>query len=90
MTTDEARQKAECHLAALRKKSPFRDALGIRSVVRFEELQGRAPSLYGTPLEGCWIVYLKMPLRGLQSSTILVIDDATGALKYSGSAFDEG
>jgi hypothetical protein len=90
MNRDEARLKAESHLAALREKGQLLDASGVGQVVRFEELQARAPMLYGTPLEGRWIAYLKMPSWGLGSSTILVIDDATGALKYSGNANDEG
>ena len=90
LTRDEARQMAESHLAALQEEGRFRDASGIGEVVRIGEVQVQAPRLYNTPLEGRWIAYLKMPLRGLQSSTILVIDDATGDLVYSGSANDEG
>lgn len=90
MTRDEARLKAESYLAALQERGKFPEVTGVREVVRFQELQGRAPMLYATPLEGRWIAYLARPIRGLFSSTILVIDDATGDLVYSGSANDEG
>ena len=90
MNRDEARLKAESYLTALRERGEFPEATGVREILRVDELSARRPPLYGIRLEQCWIAYLARPPRGLFSSTILVIDDATGDLVYSGSAHDEG
>jgi len=89
MNREEARQRAEVHFAALREKGHLLEATGVESAVRLDELTGREPNVYGQRLEDCWIAYVRMPCRGLHSSTILLIDDATGAMVYFGSAHDE-
>jgi hypothetical protein len=91
MNRDEARQKAERYLADLRGRGQLSDATGIGRVLRWDEPGVRLPTIYGrSPFARCWIGYLEMPVRGLVSSTILIIDDATGDLLYTGSAYDEG
>ena len=66
----------------------------LRQVVDLEELQAqgvRLPSLYGVDLSDCWIAYLETRTPwALRSSDIVVIEKATGAVRYKGSANDEG
>src|SRR6266581_1942493 len=65
----------------------------IGDVVDFEELTvrgSRTPCIYNVDLSDCWIAYL-LPLRvGLGPSDVVVIDKKTGAVRYIGSANDEG
>ena len=51
----------------------------------------RAPCVYNLDLSNSWIAYLAPPPGrfGLFSSDIVVIDKATGAVGYAGSANDE-
>jgi hypothetical protein len=50
----------------------------------------RTPCIYNVDLSDCWIAYLA-PLRvGLGPSDVVVIDKVTGAVRYIGSAYDEG
>jgi hypothetical protein len=65
----------------------------VGAVVDSAELTDRGsrfPCIYNVDLSDCWIAYLA-PLRvGLGSSEIIVIDRKTGAVRYIGSANDEG
>jgi hypothetical protein len=50
----------------------------------------RTPCIYDVDLSDCWLAYLA-PLRvGLGPSDIVVIEKKTGAVRYIGSANDEG
>jgi hypothetical protein len=93
MTRDEARAVAQKHLGRERPHGSTSAGTKIRDVLRFDELQFRAPSIYGFPperLRDCWIAYVDRPLRGLFSSEVILIDAATGEVLYAGSANDEG
>lgn len=59
---------------------------------KYSDAIGRLPLAYGVDLSNCWIAYLGPPPGrfGLFSSDIVIIDKATGAIRYSGSANDEG
>ena len=65
----------------------------VRDVFGFAELTAmgsRTPCVYNVDLSDCWIAYL-VPVRvGLGPSDIVVIDKITGAVRYIGSANDEG
>src|SRR2546427_11713995 len=65
----------------------------VRDVVSLAELTlrgSRTPCIYNVDLSDCWIAYLT-PLRvGPGPSDIVVIDRNTGAVRYIGSANDEG
>jgi len=65
----------------------------VGEVFGFAELTAmgsRTPCVYNVDLSDCWIAYL-VPLRvGLGPSDIVVIDKITGAVRYIGSANDEG
>ena len=50
----------------------------------------RLPCVYHLDWSNCWIAFLTHPGAGLRSSDIVVIDKATGAIRYTGSANDEG
>ena len=63
----------------------------VRQVLSLDELEGRAPNLYGVSLAGCWVAYIEpVGPPGLFSSTIIVMDQASGRVMYCGSANDEG
>ena len=65
----------------------------VREVRELADLnfQGiRTPCVYNLDLTDCWIAYLASLNRGPRSSDIVVIDKTTGAVRYSGSAHDEG
>ena len=64
----------------------------VGTLVKYSDAVGRPPCVYGLDLSNCWIAYLAPPPGrfGLFSSDIVVIDKATGAVRYSGSANDEG
>jgi len=48
-------------------------------------------SIYGAPVEECWIAYVNRPFTGIvRSSTVLLISRRTGKVVYAGSANDEG
>jgi hypothetical protein len=62
----------------------------VRNVCALNEATP-APTLYDGPdLSNCWIAYVDTPLRGLQSSTIVLVSRDTGEVLYAGSANDEG
>jgi hypothetical protein len=65
----------------------------VDDVFSFAELVAmgsRTPCIYNVDLSDCWLAYLT-PLRiGLGPSDIVVIDKKTGAVRYIGSANDEG
>ena len=63
----------------------------VYKVLSLDEIEGSVPSLYGVSLNGCWIAYIE-PIgpQALHSSTIIVIDRASGRVVYRGSANDEG
>lgn len=85
VSRQEARAIAEQHLTP--------PGTGIAQVLAFDELQGRRVNLYnvsGESLQDCWIAYVERPLRGLFSSSIIVISRRTGRVIYNGSANDEG
>ncbi len=66
---------------------------GISDVVDLDELTAkgvRTPCLYNVDLSDCWIAYLESQRVGLGPSEVVVIDRITGALRYIGSANDEG
>ena len=50
----------------------------------------RTPSVYAVDLSNSWIAYLTSAHAGLQSNDIVVIDKTTGAVRYAGTACDEG
>jgi hypothetical protein len=51
----------------------------------------RLPSPYGATMAGAWVVYVyDGPSMCIRASTIIVIDKATGRVRYAGSAHDEG
>jgi len=62
----------------------------IAQVLRLEEMEFRRPSIYNHSLDGCWIAYVEHTSFQMQASTIVVINDQTGAVVYAGSANDEG
>jgi hypothetical protein len=64
----------------------------VGTPVNYSDAVGRFPCLYGLDLSNCWIAYLAPPPGrfGLFSSDIVVIDKKTGAVRYIGSANDEG
>jgi len=66
-------------------------AFEVDKVVAPDEITWATPNLYAVSLDNCWIAYLK-PVRplGLFSSTIIVIDRSSGAIRYAGLANDEG
>ncbi len=72
------------------------DVLGrdISDVVDLAELTftgSRAPCVYNVDLSGCWIAYLATrDLHALHASDVVLIEKATGAVRYIGSAYDEG
>ncbi len=62
----------------------------VGTLRNYSDSVGRLPLVYGVDFSNCWIVYLT-PLRmGLGPSDIVVIDKMTGAVRYTGSANDEG
>lgn len=62
----------------------------IRKVCALDEVSA-VPTLYNGPdLSTCWIAYVATPMRGLQSSTIVLVSRHTGDVLYAGSAHDEG
>lgn len=63
----------------------------VAKVLSEDEISSRKPFLFDVPLTNSWIAYLKAdhPMM-IQSSTIVVIDRASGRVVYGGSAFDEG
>jgi len=50
----------------------------------------RTPCVYNVDLSDCWIAYLASRRVGLGPSDVVVIDKKTGAVRYIGSANDEG
>jgi len=67
------------------------DCDGVSAVYELYEIPSAPPRLYNVDLNEAWIAYcIPRELRGLQSSTIVVIDRHTGAVRYVGSANDEG
>jgi tRNA A-37 threonylcarbamoyl transferase component Bud32 len=62
----------------------------VRDLADLDLLGIRTPCVYGLDASNCWIAYLTLPGFGLRSSEIVVIDKTTGAVRYSGSANDEG
>ena len=71
------------------------DLLGrdIRDVVDLAELTAkgvRTPCLYNVDPSDCWIAYLAHDIHVLGPSDIVLIEKATGAVRYIGSANDEG
>ena len=50
----------------------------------------RPPCIYNVDLSDCWIAYLAPRRMGLGPSDIVVIVKKTGAVRYIGSANDEG
>ena len=51
----------------------------------------RLPSIYGATIAGAWVVYVRDGTpTGIRCSTIIVIDKATGLVRYAGGANDEG
>jgi hypothetical protein len=64
--------------------------VGIHEVLSLEEVS-RPPVFYAGPdLARCWIAYVDAPIRGIHSSTIVLVDRGTGVVQYVGSANDEG
>jgi len=93
VTRDQARAIAEGHLAHLATQGRPTGATGVREVLRLEELRFRAPVIWGFPedrLRSCWIAYLERPVRGLFSSTVILVHGQTGEVLFCGSANDEG
>ncbi len=85
ITRDEAHRIAEHAIISGRLGT------GVHALALVDELQVRPPMIYGGPdLRTCWIAYAERPLRGLMASTIVLIDRESGAVRYSGSANDEG
>jgi hypothetical protein len=65
----------------------------VAEVVELEELDARGsrgPLLYQVNPSDCWIAYLTPLGVGLGPTDILLIDKKTGAVRYAGSANDEG
>jgi hypothetical protein len=65
----------------------------VRDVFDFEDLtarESRTPNVYNLDLSDCWIAYLTRLRMALGPSDIIVIDKKTGAVRYIGSANDEG
>ena len=62
----------------------------VRDLADLALLGIRSPCVYGLDPSTCWIAYLSIPGFGLRSSEIVVIDKATGGVRYTGSAHDEG
>jgi hypothetical protein len=67
----------------------------VRAVYTVDEIPFAKPGWYGDPhcevaLQGAWIAYGASTRIALQSSVVVVIDQITGAVRYVGSANDEG
>jgi len=80
---------------ALELAGEVADLLGrdISDVLDLDELTAkgvRTPCLYNVDPSDCWIAYLAHGIHGLGPSEIVVIEKATGAVRYIGSAYDEG
>ncbi|MGH8526385.1 MAG: hypothetical protein ACREXY_19915 [Gammaproteobacteria bacterium] len=88
ITRQEALAIAEAFLGAADHGIPGRR---VSKVLAPHELSCR-PAIYlvRDKLEDCWIAYVITPLRGLQSSSIVLVSRATGAVVYAGGANDEG
>jgi hypothetical protein len=94
MSKQQAREIAEAYLT--RDDVPA-DWQGIRDVVTLRELAPRhkaaSPFWFLTKIDPskCWIAYVQRagpPM--IRSSTVVLIDQETGAVLYAGSACDEG
>jgi hypothetical protein len=71
-----------------------RDVAGdVHDVVDLADLTAmgsRTPCIYNVDLSGCWIAYLTSERVGLGPSDVVVIDKKSGAVRFIGSANDEG
>lgn len=84
ISREEAGRIAEA--AAVARKIGF----GVRHVYRLDEIPFRRPLLWNVDLEHCWIAYIERGNHDLRASTIVVLDEETGVVRYAGSANDEG
>lgn len=85
ISREQARAIAES--AALARGS----AGSINAVCLNEELISRPPSIYNGPdLSRCWIAYLESGPWIIQSSTVILVDQRDGVVRYVGTANDEG
>ena len=79
--------------AAIARAEAITKGLGtdLSEVLKPSEITFAPPRLYGIDLSGCWIAYFtsEFPFR-ICASTIVVIDQETGRIVYTGSANDEG
>lgn len=87
---DRARTIAESYLAEHRVP----EATGrIREVARWDEIDGRRPSVYGYGEDfwrSHWVVFLEQTGSELRESLILAVHRQTGEVGYVGGAGDEG
>ena len=62
----------------------------VFSLAELTAMGSRTPCIYNVDLSDCWIAYLAPLREGLGPSEVVVIDKKTGAVRYIGSANDEG
>ncbi len=85
VTREEARAIAE---REVRKRGL---ASGGSEVFALDELASRPPLIYGGPdLRRCWIAYASAPGNDIRPAIIVLIDRESGAVRYAGSANNEG
>ena len=90
ITREQACDIALKAIGSLKEPSP---SIGVGEVLSWDELGFRSVNVYVTspvPQEQCWVVYLDYPVRGLESSRVMLISKADGEVVYWGSAGDEG